>query len=60
VLVEATYRDLRADRLVQGYVVTIRDVTRRAGPDEQMPRSEPLDELPKWVNRRSARHKFRY
>jgi PAS domain S-box-containing protein len=60
VLVEATYRDLRADRLVQGYVVTIRDVTRGGGSDERMPRLEPLDELPKWVNRRSAQHKFRY
>ena len=27
VLVEATYRDLREDRLVQGFVVTMRDVT---------------------------------
>jgi PAS domain S-box-containing protein len=60
VLVEATYRDLRADRLVQGYVVTIRDVTRGDEPDEQMPRLEQQDELPKWVNRRSAQHKFRY
>jgi PAS domain S-box-containing protein len=60
VLVEATYRDLRQDRLVQGFVVTMRDVTNGSTPDGQVVRSEHLDELPAWVNRRSAQHKFRY
>lgn len=60
VFVEATYRDLREDRLVQGFVVTMRDVSRSHGPDEQLPRVEHVDELPAWVNRRSARYKFRY
>jgi PAS domain S-box-containing protein len=60
VLVEATYRDLREDRLVQGFVVTIRDVTNGRQPDEQLPNLEHVDELPARVNRRSARHKFRY
>ena len=60
VLVEATYRDLRADRLVQGFVVTLRRFTRGHGGDEQPPRRDNVDELPAWVNRRSARHKFRY
>jgi PAS domain S-box-containing protein len=60
VLVEATYRDLREDRLVQGYVVTMRDVTRSHDPVEQVPHLEHVDELPAWVNRRSAQHKFRY
>ncbi|MCA2217862.1 PAS domain S-box protein [Jidongwangia harbinensis] len=60
VLVEATYRDLREDRLVQGFVVTMRDVTNRYVPDEQQPAVEHVDELPAWVNRRSAQHKFRY
>lgn len=60
VLVEATYRDLRADRLVQGFVVTMRNVTRNQPPDEQAPQMEHLDELPAWVNRRSAQHKFRF
>jgi PAS domain S-box-containing protein len=60
VLVEATYRDLRADRLVQGFVLTMRDVTDRHAPGEQLPHLEHLDELPAWVNRRSAQHKFRY
>ena len=29
-------------------------------PDERLPSLEHLDELPAWVNRRSAQHKFRY
>jgi PAS domain S-box-containing protein len=60
VMVEATYRDLREDRLVQGYVVTMRNVTESHDPVEQVPHLEHVDELPAWVNRRSARHKFRY
>jgi PAS domain S-box-containing protein len=60
VLVEATYRDLREDRLVQGFVVTMRNVSKRHRADEQVPMLEHVDELPAWVNRRSARHKFRY
>jgi PAS domain S-box-containing protein len=60
VQVEATYRDLREDRLVQGFVVTMRDFTQGRDPDEQRPPRDNLDELPARVNRRSARHKFRY
>ena len=60
VLVEATYRDLREDRLVQGFVVTMRDVTDAHDPVEQIPKYEHVDESPAWVNRRSAQHKFRY
>ncbi|PRY24001.1 PAS domain S-box protein [Pseudosporangium ferrugineum] len=60
VLVEATYRDLREDRLVQGFVVTMRDVTRAHDPVERIPHLEHVDALPAWVNRRSAQHKFRY
>jgi PAS domain S-box-containing protein len=60
VLVEATYRDLRADRLVQGFVVTLRDVTKGRRPGEQTPHTDHIEELPAWVNRRSAQHKFRY
>ncbi|GAA0548627.1 hypothetical protein GCM10010172_33120 [Paractinoplanes ferrugineus] len=60
ILVEATYRDLRADRLVQGYVVTMRNVTASHDPHEQHPHRDHVDELPAWVNRRSAQHKFRY
>jgi PAS domain S-box-containing protein len=60
VLVEATYRDLREDRLVQGFVVTMRDFTRRHEPNEPPAHGDNLDESPARVNRRSARHKFRY
>lgn len=60
VLVEATYRDLREDRLVQGFVVTMRDVTKAHDPLERVPHMEHVDELPAWVNRRSAQHKFRF
>jgi PAS domain S-box-containing protein len=59
-LVEATYRDLRDDRLVQGFVVTMRNVTTAHDPMEQIPHLGHIDELPAWVNRRSAQHKFRY
>ncbi|MEV6601631.1 PAS domain S-box protein [Actinoplanes sp. NPDC051346] len=60
ILVEATYRDLRGDRLVQGCVVTMRDVTQAHDPVEQIPHLGHIDALPAWVNRRSAQHKFRY
>ena len=43
VLVEATYRDLRADRLVQGFVVTMRDFTQGHEPDERRPQRDNLD-----------------
>ncbi|MEU4422836.1 PAS domain S-box protein [Actinoplanes sp. NPDC024001] len=59
VLVEMTYRDLRADRLVQGLVVTMRDITDRHDPFERAPYLD-LNEQPAQVNRRSAQHKFRY
>ncbi|XVU26945.1 PAS domain-containing protein [Actinoplanes sp. CA-054009] len=60
VLVEATYRDLREDRLVQGFVVTMRNVTEGHDAVERLPHREQVEDLPAWVNRRSAQHKFRY
>ena len=60
VLVEATYRDLREDRLVQGFVVTLRHAGEPAGTIDQLPRRDHIDDLPAWVNRRSAQHKFRF
>ena len=60
ILIEATFRDLREDRLVRGYVVTMRNVTDAHDPAERQPHRDHVDELPAWVNRRSARHKFRY
>ncbi|MDI6098261.1 PAS domain-containing protein [Actinoplanes sp. NEAU-A12] len=59
-LVEVVYRDLRADRLVQGLVLTLRVVGNRGEAVEPAPHHEHLGELPAWVNRRSAQHKFRY
>jgi PAS domain S-box-containing protein len=60
VLVEATYRDLREDRLVQGFVVTMRDFTQGHEPNEQLRHGGNLENLPAGVNRRSSRHRFRY
>jgi PAS domain S-box-containing protein len=59
VLVELTYRDLRGDRLVRGYVITMRDVTDGRPPDEQVPDVERVDALPARLNRRGVRHRFR-
>ncbi|GID31213.1 hypothetical protein Abr02nite_61960 [Paractinoplanes brasiliensis] len=60
VLVEATYRDLRGDRLVQGFVVTMRNAAEPRNTLDNTPHREQLDLLPAWINRRSAQHKFRY
>ena len=61
VLVEATYRDLREDRLVQGFVVSMRTAPAgQAADDDRLPDVDRLDALPAWLNRRSAQHKFRY
>ncbi|MBB2942025.1 PAS domain S-box-containing protein [Actinoplanes lutulentus] len=57
--VEMTYRDLRDDRLVQGLVVTMKDITDRHDPGERVPYQE-VGEMPAQVNRRSAQHKFRF
>ncbi|MCY1137175.1 PAS domain S-box protein [Actinoplanes sp. Pm04-4] len=59
VLVEATYRDLREDRLVQGIVVTMRDFPEGHEPREQPPRLSNVNEPPARANRRSAQQKFR-
>ncbi|MFC4071956.1 PAS domain-containing protein [Actinoplanes subglobosus] len=58
VLVEITYRDLREDRLVQGFVVTMRDFPQGHEPNERLRHGDNLDELPARANRRSSRHKF--
>lgn len=60
VLVAMAYRDLRHDRLVQGLVVTLRPVGNTGDVADPAPHHEHQGELPAWVNRRSARHKFRY
>ncbi|MFF5081501.1 PAS domain-containing protein [Actinoplanes sp. NPDC000266] len=58
--VEVTYRDLREDRLVQGFVVTMRDFPLSPDRHDQRSQRDKMDELPGRVNRRSAQHKFRY
>ncbi|GLW32891.1 PAS domain S-box protein [Actinoplanes regularis] len=60
VLIELTYRDLREDRLVQGLVVTMRDISRNHDSAERHPHAEQGGEMPAWVNRRSAQQRFRY
>ncbi|MEV6346606.1 PAS domain-containing protein [Actinoplanes sp. NPDC051851] len=60
VLVEATIRDLRDDRLVQGLVVTMRDITHHRDPAEGLPAQENRNDMPARVNRRSAQQRFRY
>ncbi|MFC4072374.1 diguanylate cyclase [Actinoplanes subglobosus] len=60
VLVAMAYRDLRHDRLVQGLVVTLRPVGTSNDVTDPAPHHEHQGELPAWVNRRSARDKFRY
>jgi PAS domain S-box-containing protein len=60
IAIEGTFRDLRGDRLVQGFVITVRDLTASHELGQFLPYNENVDDLPAWVNRRSARDKFRY
>lgn len=61
VLVEVSYRDLREDRLVRGFVITVRSLADAVVPEsERRPHHAPSDNLPGWINRRSASGKFRY
>jgi PAS domain S-box-containing protein len=58
-LVEVTSRDLRKDRMVRGYVITMRDVTERIrlgkGASRRLPEDSPAGQ-----NRRSATKKFQF
>lgn len=56
VLVRASFRDLRADRMVGGFVVTMREVT---GQDEERLSADEVQFLPGGWNRRSSTDKFR-
>jgi PAS domain S-box-containing protein len=58
--VEVAYRDLRSDRLVQGYVLTMSDLRGRREQEQQAPGRETVADLPSWVNRRSAAQKFHW
>jgi PAS domain S-box-containing protein len=56
VLVRARFRDLRDDRMVGGFVVTLREVT---GQDAEAVSAEEVQFLPGGWNRRSSTDKFR-
>lgn len=58
VLVEVNCRDLRQDRMVRGFVITMRDITEQH-PDEQELIQRALWASPGGKNRRSSADKFR-
>ena len=58
VVVEVSYRDMREDRLVRGFVITMRDVTERRSFEREMLQRALLDS-PAGQNRQSAANKFR-
>jgi PAS domain S-box-containing protein len=57
VTVEVTYRDLRGDRMVRGFVVTMHDVTERQRADLE-PLRRALQASPAGRNRQSSARKF--
>jgi PAS domain S-box-containing protein len=57
VTVDVTYRDLRADRMVRGFVVTMHDATERHLIEERL-RRQALQASPGGKNRRSSARKF--
>jgi PAS domain S-box-containing protein len=56
--VEVSCRDLRGDRMVRGYVITLRDVTERWRAEREIIR-QALDATPAGQNRHSSSTKFR-
>jgi PAS domain S-box-containing protein len=58
VVVEVNYRDLRGDRMVRGFVLTMRDITERRHQETESTR-RALAALPAGQNRQSANRKFR-
>jgi PAS domain S-box-containing protein len=58
VLVEVSYRDLRHDRMVRGFVLTMRDITERRRHEQEMIRYA-LQSSPAGQNRRKSADKFR-
>jgi PAS domain S-box-containing protein len=57
-IVEVSCRDLRGDRMVRGYVITLRDVTDRRRHEQALIR-QALEASPAGQNRHSAAMKFR-
>ncbi|MBN1174556.1 MAG: PAS domain S-box protein, partial [Micromonosporaceae bacterium] len=58
VLVEVHLRDLRRDRLVRGFVVTMRDMTERREHEQERIR-QALENRGAWQNRQSVMNRFR-
>jgi PAS domain S-box-containing protein len=58
VVVEVSCRDLRDDRMVRGFVLTLRDITVRQGRDEEEIR-QALRARPAGQNRHNSASKFR-
>lgn len=56
--VEVTCRDLRGDRMVRGYVITLRDVTKRRQQEQERIR-QVLEASPGGQNRQSSTTKYR-
>jgi PAS domain S-box-containing protein len=56
--VEVRCRDLRADRMVRGYVITLRDVTQQRRAERDLIR-QTLEATPAGQNRHSSATKFR-
>jgi PAS domain S-box-containing protein len=56
--VEVSCQDLRADRLVRGYVITLRDMTERLRTERELIR-QALEASPAGQNRHSSATKFR-
>jgi PAS domain S-box-containing protein len=58
ITVEVNCRDLRQDRIVRGYVITMRDITERDGRQREFIQ-QALQDSPGGLNRHSLRNKFR-
>jgi PAS domain S-box-containing protein len=58
--VELAFRDLRADPLVQGFVLTARNSAAHSEQEQQVPGRDGVEDLPSWINRRNVSKKFHY
>ena len=58
VFVEISYRDLRRDRMVRGFVVTMRDITERQIHEQDVIRRR-LEHSGGWQNRQNSLSRFR-
>lgn len=58
IIVEISYRDLRRDRMVRGFVITMRDITERQMHEQDLIRHR-LEHSGGWQNRQNSRSRFR-